>query len=167
VITQDEILLHQAITLAHQARQAGERPFGAVLVLDGKVVAEAQDQCSALHDPTAHAELRLISAFCQKNGVFDLAGTTIYTCAEPCVMCSGAIKWAGVSRVVFSVSQAMVQTFSGGRIKPTCEELVNTGGRYVEVYGLLLLDEGLACYKDFDFSLHRQELLKNQPRKLR
>ncbi len=161
VITQDENYLRQAITLAHQARQAGERPFGAVLVLDGKVVAEAQDQCSALHDPTAHAELRLISAYCQKSGHFDLTGATIYTCAEPCVMCSGAIKWAGVSRVVFSVSQAMLQTFSGGRIKPTCDELVNTGGRHVEVCGLLLLDEGLACYKDFDFSLYRQEILNN------
>jgi tRNA(Arg) A34 adenosine deaminase TadA len=161
-VEQDEIFLRQAIALADQARQVGERPFGAVLVLNNDVVAETQDQCWALNDPTAHAELRLISAYCQKSGHFDLKGATIYTCAEPCVMCSGAIKWAGISRVVFSVSQAMLQTFSGGLRKPTCDELVNTGGRHIDVIGLLLLDEGLACYKDFDFSIHRQKLLSKQ-----
>lgn len=154
----DENFLRQAISLAKQARQTGERPFGAVLVFSGKVVAQAQDQCHALNDPTAHAELRLISSYCQSSGHFDLTGATIYTCAEPCVMCSGAIKWAGISRVVFSVSQAHLQVISGGRNKPTCDELVNTGGRQIEVIGPLLVDEGLPCFQDFDFSLHRQEI---------
>lgn len=158
--TQDETFLRQAITLANQARQAGERPFGAVLVFNEVVVAQAQDQCRALNDPTAHAELRLISSYCQSSGYFDLTGAAIYTCAEPCVMCSGAIKWAGISRVVFSVSQELLQTVSGGRRKPTCDELVNTGRRHIDVCGLLLVDEGLACYQNFDFALHRQGLLK-------
>ena len=162
MITQDEIFLREAIALAHQARQAGERPFGAVLVYDSNVVAAAQDQCRALNDPTAHAELRLIISYCQKSRHFDLTGTTIYTCAEPCVMCSGAIKWSAISRVVYSVPQEMLQIPSGGRRKPTCDELVNTGGRHIEVCGSLLVDEGLACYKDFDFSLHRQEILRNR-----
>ncbi len=158
-MTPDETYLRQAIAQALQARQAGERPFGAILVLGGEVIAQAQDECFALHDPTAHAELRLISNYCRQSGQYDLSGAILYTCAEPCVMCSGAIKWAGIARVVFSVPQAMLQTLSGGRIKPTCEELVNTGGRHIEVVGKLLLDEGLACYQDFDFSLHRQKLL--------
>jgi tRNA(Arg) A34 adenosine deaminase TadA len=161
-LEQDVIFLRQAISLANQARLANERPFGAVLVINGNVVAEALDQCWALSDPTAHAELRLISTYCQKSGHFELQDATIYTCAEPCVMCSGAIKWAGISRVVFSVSQAMLQNFSGGLRKPTCDELVNTGRRHIDVIGLLS-NEGLACYEDFDFSLHRQKLLKKQP----
>jgi tRNA(Arg) A34 adenosine deaminase TadA len=107
--------------------------------------------------------MRLISSYCQKSGQLDLTGATIYTCAEPCVMCSGAIKWAGISRVVFSVSQALLQKVSGGQRKPTCNELVNTGGRYIEVRGLLLVEEGLACYDSFDFSLHRQKgVAKNE-----
>jgi tRNA(adenine34) deaminase len=160
--TQDETFLRKAIALANQARQVGERPFGAILVMNDKVLAEAHDQCRALNDPTAHAEMRLISSYCHNASQFDLMGSTIYTCAEPCIMCSGAIKWAGISRVVFSVSQALLQQVSGGRHKPTCHELVNTGGRYIEVCGLLLVEEGLACYGGFDFSLHRQEMLKNQ-----
>lgn len=162
--TQDEIFLHLAISLAKQARLAGERPFGAVLVNNGEVVAEAQDQCRVLNDPTAHAELRLISSYCHSSGKFDLNGATIYTCAEPCVMCSGAIKWAGISRVVFSVSQAQLQAISAGRSKPTCAELVNSGGRHIEVVGSLLVDEGLSCFHGFDFSLFRQEILNKQPR---
>jgi tRNA(Arg) A34 adenosine deaminase TadA len=77
-------------------------------------------------------------------------------------MCSGAIKWAGISRVVFSVSQVLLQKISGGRSKPTCAELVNAGRRHVEVSGSLLAEEGLACYNGFDFALHRQALLKKR-----
>ena len=159
--TKDEFFLRQAIALAHQARQAGERPFGAILVLNDEVIAKAQDQCRVLNDPTAHAELRLVSSYCNENKQFDLTGITIYSSAEPCLMCSGAIKWSGISRVVFSVSQAMLQNISGGRPKPTCEELVNTGKKHIDVLGSLLIDEGLACYQGFDFALHRQILLNN------
>jgi tRNA(Arg) A34 adenosine deaminase TadA len=161
--TQDETFLRQAIALAKQARQAGERPFGAVLVFNGSVVAQAQDQCRALNDPTAHAELALISSYCHSSGLFDLTGAAIFTCAEPCVMCSGAIKWAGISRVVFSVAQVQLQAINGGRIKPTCAELVNTGGRHIEVNGPLLVEEGLSCFQGFDFSLHRQAILNKYP----
>jgi tRNA(adenine34) deaminase len=149
----DEFFLRQAIALAHQARQAGERPFGAV---------KAQDQCRTLNDPTAHAELRLISSYCNKSKRFDLTDITIYSCAEPCIMCSGAIKWSGISRVVFGVPQAILQKVSGGRLKPTCEELVNTGVRHIEVLGSLLLDEALTCFEGFNFALHRQDLLQKQ-----
>ncbi len=160
--TKDEFFLRQTIALAHQARQSGERPFGAILVQNDEVIAQAQDQCGALNDPTAHAELRLISSYCNERKRFDLTGITIYSCAEPCIMCSGAIKWSGISRVVFGVPQAILQKVSGGRLKPTCEELVNTGNRQIEVVGSVLLEEALTCFDGFNFALHRQELLKKQ-----
>ncbi len=77
-------------------------------------------------------------------------------------MCSGAIKWAKVSRVVFSVPQAMLQTISGGLQKPSCDSLVNTGGRHIEVCGPYLLEEGLAVYHGFDFAQHREQILSQQ-----
>jgi tRNA(Arg) A34 adenosine deaminase TadA len=85
-----------------------------VLVFNDQVVAQAQDPCRALFNPTVHAELQLISSYCHSDEHIDLTGVTIYTCAEPCVMCSGAIKWAGISRVVYSVSQEQLQAISGG-----------------------------------------------------
>jgi tRNA(Arg) A34 adenosine deaminase TadA len=158
----DEIFLRQAIQLAREARANGERPFGAVLVQDGQLVAQAGDQCRALSDPTAHAELRLISTYCQASGKISLEGHTLYSLTEPCVMCSGAIKWAVISRVVFSVPQAMLQTVSGGLQKPSCDSLVNTGQRHIEVSGPYLLEEGFAVYHGFDFDQHRQTLFAEQ-----
>src|SRR5690242_1586495 len=135
---QDEAFLRQAIELAKTARQNGEFPFGAILVVNGQVVHEATDRCIAYADPTAHAELLAISEYCRTQRTLDLDGYTMYTCVEPCVMCSGAIKWARISRVVFSVSQAMLQQLNGGRPKPSCAEIANTGGRAIIVEGPLL-----------------------------
>jgi hypothetical protein len=64
--------------------------------------------------------------------------------------------------VVFSVPQAMLQSISGGRHKPSCDSLVNTGGRRIEVCGPYLLEQGLAVFHGFDFAQHRQHMLGQQ-----
>ena len=151
----DEAFLRQAIGLAAAAHERGDAPFGAVLVASGQVVHQATDGCRAYGDPTAHAELLAISEHCRARGTLDLDGYTLYSSAEPCVQCAGAIKWARVSRVVFSVSQAMLQRMSGGRPKPSCAEIVNTGNRPIEVRGPLLSDEGLAVFAEYDFAPKR------------
>lgn len=152
----DEDFLRQAIRLAAAARQRGEYPFGAVLVVERQLVHQATDRCISYADPTAHAELLVISEHCRQQRTPDLDGYTLYSSAEPCVLCSGAIKWARISRVVFRVSQAMLQQLSGGRPKPSCAELVNTGGRTIAVEGPLLPDEGLAVFAGFDFRPKRE-----------
>ena len=75
-----------------------------------------------------------------------LDGYTLYTSTEPCVMCAGAIHWARISRVVFSVSQAMLQAITGGLPKPTAASLINSGRQRAEVVGPLLPDEGLRVF---------------------
>ncbi|MBN1963702.1 MAG: nucleoside deaminase, partial [Anaerolineae bacterium] len=91
----DDYFLRLAIQLAQQGRAAGADPFGAVLVgPDGVIAAQDFDRSVARSDPTAHAELAVISAYCRAQHVFDLSGYTLYSSAEPCVMCSGAIHWA-------------------------------------------------------------------------
>ncbi|HEU5098964.1 MAG TPA: nucleoside deaminase [Roseiflexaceae bacterium] len=147
----DEYFLRQAIAQAWAARRAGEEPIGAVLVLDGMVVAEAHNRDIARSDPTQHAELILISEYCRAEQRLALDGFTLYTSAEPCVMCSGAIKWARISRVVFSVSQAMLQQHSGGRLKPSCASIINSGYRQIEIVGPLLAEEGLAVLDGHNF----------------
>ena len=76
-------------------------PFGAVVVKDGAVVAEAANQVTATNDPTAHAEVLAIRRACQKIGFFELKGCDLYTSCEPCPMCLGAIYWARIDRVYF------------------------------------------------------------------
>jgi tRNA(Arg) A34 adenosine deaminase TadA len=147
----DEHFLRRAIAQAWEARREGEEPIGAVLVLDGVLVAEAHNRDIARCDPTQHAELILISEYCRAEQRLALDGFTLYTSAEPCVMCAGAIKWSGISRVVFSVSQAMLQQYSGGRVKPSCASIINSGRRQIEIVGPLLPEEGLAVLEGHRF----------------
>jgi tRNA(adenine34) deaminase len=147
--THDEHFLRLAIKLADEARTLGADPFGAVLVREGVVLSQARDRSVAVSDPTYHAELAAISTYCRDREVFSLEGYTLYCSTEPCPMCAGAIHWARISRVVYSVSQAMLQGESGGRLKPSCEPIVNMGSTRVEVIGPLLPDEGLAVFKDY------------------
>jgi len=77
-------------------------PFGAVIVKDGKIVAEGANRVTATNDPTAHAEMCAIREACARLGVFELSDCEIYTSCEPCPMCLGAIYWARLARVYFA-----------------------------------------------------------------
>jgi tRNA(Arg) A34 adenosine deaminase TadA len=147
----DEQFLRHAIALARHARQRGGEPFGAVLVVEGAVAHQAWDRCAEFSDPTFHAELRVISEYCQAQRRTLLKSYTLYASTEPCPMCAGAIHWARISRVVFSVSQAMLQQLSGGSPKPGCASIINTGVQQVEIVGPLLPDEGLAVFDGYTF----------------
>lgn len=147
----DKEFLRLAIDLARQARRAGNEPFGALLVRDGAVLYQAMERTLELCDPTHHAELAAISEYCRGTGTMSLAGCTMYASTEPCPMCAGAIHWAHISRVVFSVTQAMLQQITGGRPKPSCESIINMGKARAEVVGPLLAEEGLAVFEGFVF----------------
>ena len=149
--SRDEQYLRLAITLAHRARDLGADPFGAVLVRDGMVVHQAYDQSVEFSDPTFHAELSVISEYCRAHGQFSLDGYTLYTSTEPCIMCAGAIHWARISRVVYSVSQAILQQLSGGRPKPSSRSLLDLDHRRVTIVGPLLSEEGLAVFDGYEF----------------
>jgi guanine deaminase len=81
-------------------------PFGAAVVKNGEIVAEAVNQVTTTNDPTAHAEVLAIREACKKLGVFDLEGCEIYTSCEPCPMCLGAIYWARLARIYFANAAA-------------------------------------------------------------
>jgi tRNA(Arg) A34 adenosine deaminase TadA len=76
-------------------------PFGAVIVCDGRVVAEGTNRVTATNDPTAHAEIVAIRVACAALGRFELRGCEIYTSCEPCPMCLAAIYWARLDRIFF------------------------------------------------------------------
>ncbi|NCA96847.1 MAG: nucleoside deaminase [Bacteroidia bacterium] len=76
-------------------------PFGSVVVKDGVVVAKGHNQVIKNQDPTCHGEMMAIHKACKKLGTFDLSGCELYTTAEPCPMCLGAILWANIGKVYF------------------------------------------------------------------
>lgn len=92
----------RAIELSIESVHSGRGgPFGAVIVREGKIIAEASNQVTSTQDPTAHAEVLAIRLACAKLGVFELKDCELYTSCEPCPMCLGAIYWARLSRIYF------------------------------------------------------------------
>ncbi len=81
-------------------------PFAAVVVKDGKIVAEGVNRVTATNDPTAHAEVVAIREACRALGAYELADCDIYTSCEPCPMCVGAIYWARPARVYYANTAA-------------------------------------------------------------
>lgn len=99
----DALFLARAVALSreHMERGAGG-PFGAVVAVDGRMVAEGWNQVTSTNDPTAHAEVVAIRRACAALGRFDLAGATLYTSCEPCPMCLASALWARVGRIVYA-----------------------------------------------------------------
>ena len=94
--------MRMAINEARKGIHSGHGgPFGSVIVKDGVVVAKGHNQVIKNQDPTCHGEMMAIHKACKKLGTFDLSGCELYTTAEPCPMCLGAILWANISRVYF------------------------------------------------------------------
>ena len=95
--------MERAIALSLNAIQSGiGGPFGAVVVKDGKIVAEGFNQVTSTNDPTAHAEVVAIRAACQKLSTFQLSDCDVHTSCEPCPMCLAAIYWARPRAVYFA-----------------------------------------------------------------
>lgn len=97
----DEEFMRVALAAARRGAGAGEVPVGAVVVIEGAVVAAAHNEPIGLADATAHAEILAIREAGRKTGNYRLSGASLYVTVEPCVMCCGAILSARIERVVF------------------------------------------------------------------
>jgi tRNA(Arg) A34 adenosine deaminase TadA len=146
---QDRTFMKRATDLAAEAVKAGNSPFGAVLVVDGKVVAEFQNEVAVANDPTRHAELGLISTFAPKLDRATLAKSTLYASTEPCAMCCGAITLSGIPKVVYGVAEAkFLVYFNEPPIKNplTSREIFTRTNPKVEILGPLMEKEGLLLH---------------------
>jgi tRNA(adenine34) deaminase len=101
--TSIDIWMTRCIELAKLARQHGDTPVGSLVLRDGNILAEGTEQVKARLDPTAHAEIQAIRDACRNLASLDLSGCILYTTAEPCWMCSYAIRKTRISRVVIGV----------------------------------------------------------------
>ena len=106
----DEHYLQRAVALAADNVAQGGRPFGAVLVRDGQVMAEAVNTIHLSQDPTAHAEMLAIRAASQQLGP-RLDGCVIYASGQPCPMCLSAMHLCGIARVVYAATNAQGEPF--------------------------------------------------------
>ena len=96
-----------AISEARKGISAGHGgPFGCVIVKDGKIVGKGHNEVVKRNDPTCHGEVMAIRDACKNIGSFDLSGCDLYTTAEPCPMCAGAIMWANIKKVWYGCNIA-------------------------------------------------------------
>jgi tRNA(adenine34) deaminase len=100
----DERWMREALALAHSARERGEVPVGAIVVLDGRIAGRGGNAPVASHDPTAHAEIAALREAGTRLRNYRLAGASLYVTLEPCAMCAGAILHARVARLVFGAA---------------------------------------------------------------
>lgn len=97
----DEQYMQQALKEAQKAYDAGEVPVGAIIVMNNRVIARGHNQVELLNDCTAHAEiLALTTAFNFLSSKY-LPDATLFVTLEPCLMCSGALYWSKIGRIVY------------------------------------------------------------------
>lgn len=149
----DELWLRRVIALAQKSREAGNHPFAAlVLDKDGKLLAQAFND--ARSDCTGHAEVIAVREVSSKHPSMGLRGATLYSSAEPCAMCAGAIYWSGIGRVVYALSEEALLKITGNHPEnPTlslpCREVFARGQRAIEVIGPMLEDEASVPHLGF------------------
>src|ERR1700694_2348583 len=148
----DEHFLRQSFEVARRALTHGNHPFGAILVDQNRnVLIEAENGYMPAHDGTAHAERLPATKACTTLSPEILRGATLYSSAEPCAMCAGAIYWAGIGRLVYGLSEHRLRAVTGNHPEnPTldlpCRDVFGSGQRATEVLGPLLEDEAEAVH---------------------
>jgi len=103
--------LAEAIQLANDNVRGGGRPFGAVVVRDGVVIARGVNEILATNDPTSHAELNALRGASRALGTPNLAGSEVYASGQPCPMCMAAMRMAGITRVRYAYSNEDAEPF--------------------------------------------------------
>jgi len=142
----------RAIALAVENVRSGRGgPFGAVVVKDGKIIAEGANSVTTTNDPTAHAEVLAIREACKKLGAFELTGCELYTSCEPCPMCLGAIYWARPARVYFG-STAADAAHAGFDDSFIYQEIAHNHGARKIPMAQLMRDEALEAFRAWERS---------------
>jgi tRNA(Arg) A34 adenosine deaminase TadA len=147
-----EKFLRRSFEVARRAHAHGNHPFGSILVSgEGDVLLEVENGFLPDRDMTGHAERLLATQACKQFTPNVLSDCTLYTSAEPCAMCAGAIYWAGIGRVVYGLSEHRLKAMTGDHAEnPTldlpCRTVFAAGQRPVEVTGPLLEDEAAAIH---------------------
>jgi tRNA(adenine34) deaminase len=147
--------LREAFRWAQVARERGNRPFGAVIVsADDRVLAQAYCNTGETGDCTGHAETHAVRQVSPVVPREQLALATLYSSAEPCVMCAGAIFWSGIGRVVFGIDAVALRAFRGERAEQrdaelSCRDVFAASPHPIVCVGPVLVDEARHAHRGF------------------
>jgi tRNA(Arg) A34 adenosine deaminase TadA len=151
-VLNDKEYCRKALEVAQHSLEKGNLPFGCILVSDnGEILLEGENTVITDNDLIAHCEINLVHAFSGRYTFEFLNTCTVYASTEPCPMCSAALFWSGVGRLVYAVSKEGYKKASGD-IDPkydfpvSSRELLAKAGRKVSVEGPVLEKEGIEFY---------------------
>lgn len=151
----DEKFMAEAIRLSAEAVKHGNEPFGAVLVKDDKIVFSNENQIYTKHDPTFHGEAGLIRLFCAETGITDLSEYTMYSSCEPCFMCSGAMVWTKLGRLVYAASNIELEEILGNEGCNCSKMVFDNSFHKPSVTEGVMREESLAILREY-FGTHEK-----------
>ncbi|WKK81067.2 nucleoside deaminase [Marivirga arenosa] len=146
--------IRMAIELAKESKKEGNLPFGCVLVnKNGEVLLKGKNTINTDNDCLAHAEVNLIRDAYKKFDYSYLKNCSIYTSDEPCPMCTSAIYWSGIGKLIYGLSKVKYYEIVGRDnlnwvFEMPTRELLERGGRKLEVIGPLLEEEVSILHAD-------------------
>eukprot|EP00742_Colponemidia_sp_Colp-10_P003089 GILJ01003292.1.p1 GENE.GILJ01003292.1~~GILJ01003292.1.p1 ORF type:complete len:175 (+),score=9.01 GILJ01003292.1:48-527(+) len=147
--------IRSAVQVAKNARDHGNHPFGAILVDgSGKQVLSAENSVVTERDATGHAETNLVRLATKTYDSSFLSTCSLYTSTEPCAMCSGAIYWSGIKRVVYCFPEDKLYEITGCNpenptLRLPCRQVFECGQTNVVVEGPILEEEGRVVHEGF------------------
>lgn len=147
--TTHETFIRQAIALAHASKEKGNHPFGALLVLDGKVILSSENTVVTQNNPTHHAEFSLVDKAWQTLTKDEITNSVLYTSCEPCPMCTGAIFWSQIRTVVYSLPAVALGEMAKDKFCGPCTQLFDRADDKTTVIGPILPEEGAVDHIGF------------------
>lgn len=135
------VFLRVAVEVSKRSRENGNTPFGCIIVdPKGNILLEQENIERTEHNCTGHAETTAMATISKEYSKEFLWNCTLYATAEPCAMCSGAIYWGNIGRVVYGISESRLLQLTGNHdINPTfnlpCREIFSKGQKEIEVLG--------------------------------
>ena len=144
----DTQFLAKTFDLAQVSRQKGNHPFGALLANDQAVILEAENTVISGADCTEHAEMNLIRA-AQKLKLGSFAGVTLYSSTEPCPMCTGALYWLGIRRLVYGLSANRLAELIRSPYRFSCRSVLTYSDSTIEVIGPTMEELATKVHRGF------------------
>jgi tRNA(Arg) A34 adenosine deaminase TadA len=148
-VEKHEVWMRRAYALARQAADNGDHPFSALLVIDEEIVLECLNTVHTGADATRHPELDILRQGAERLGQSALREATLVASTEPCAMCTGAIYWAGVRRLIYGCPTQLLAKVASGRFVVPSRDLLAMGKQPPEVIGPVLAEEGLAIHEAY------------------
>jgi tRNA(Arg) A34 adenosine deaminase TadA len=147
-VAEHKTFIRECHALAISAGKKGNHTFGAVLVHDGEIIMRAENTVNTDQDDFRHAEYNLVM---KSRAAFTpevLTESTLYTSTAPCLLCTANILWAGIGRIVYSVSyETFAQSIATGYTYIPCDEIAERLGKGTQVIGPVLEEEGLQVFQ--------------------